>query len=370
MLDDFKIDLLVKNKPPTSTTAVVAMSGGVDSSVAAALLHKLGYKVIGITLQLYNNNNNSNTKGACCGSLDTQDAKQVASSMGFPHYTLNYEKVFREEVIEDFIDTYTQGKTPIPCIKCNQVIKFRDLLNATKSLGADVLVTGHYIRKIEQDDDIYVYSSKDTKKDQSYFLFATTVEQLRLLRFPLGNFHKEDIRKLAKYFNLQVANKPDSQNICFVTDTYKKTIAELRPHTIKKGNIIDINGNILSQHNGIVNFTIGQRKGIGISSKAPLYVIKLNPDTNEVTVGPKSALLQNKLYIREINWLAKEKIPHNGLNVKVKLRSSHSGSPATIFPNNNNTATILLQDSYCTVTPGQACVIYDHDRMLGGGWIC
>ncbi|ABD44578.1 tRNA (5-methylaminomethyl-2-thiouridylate)-methyltransferase [Ehrlichia chaffeensis str. Heartland] len=367
MLNDFKIDPLVKNKSPSATTAVVAMSGGVDSSVAAALLHKLGYKVIGITLQLYNN---TTGKGACCGSLDTQDAKQVASIMGFPHYTLNYEKVFKEEVIDDFIDTYMQGKTPIPCIKCNQVVKFRDLLNATKSLDADILVTGHYIRKIEQDDDIYVYSSKDTKKDQSYFLFATTIEQLKFLRFPLGNFHKDNIRKLAEHFNLPIANKPDSQNICFVADTYKNTIAQLRPNAIKKGNIIDTSGNILGQHDGIVNFTIGQRRGIGLSSKEPLYVIKLNPDTNEVTVGHKSALLQNKLHIEKINWLVKDKIPHTGLNVKVKLRSSHSGSTAIVYPNDNNKATVLLQDTYCTVTPGQACVIYDGDRMLGGGWIC
>ena len=367
MLDNFKIDPLVKGKSPSSTTVVVAMSGGVDSSVAAALLHKLGYKVIGITLQLYNNNS---AKGACCGSQDTRDAKQVAASMGFPHYTLNYEKVFKEEVIENFIDTYIQGKTPIPCIKCNQVIKFRDLLNTTKSLGADVLVTGHYIRKIEKDHDIYVYSSKDTKKDQSYFLFATTIEQLKFLRFPLGNFQKDDIRKLAKYLNLQVADKPDSQNICFVTDTYKNTISQLRPQTIKRGNIIDTNGNILGEHQGIVNFTIGQRRGIGLSSKEPLYVIKLNPDTNEVTVGPKSALLRNKLYIKEINWIIKDKIPHDGLNAKVKLRSSHAGSTAIIYPSNTNEATIILQDSYCTVTPGQACVIYDQDRMLGGGWIC
>ena len=367
MLNDFQIDPLVKNKPPSATTAVVAMSGGVDSSVAAALLHKLGYKVIGITLQLYSDNIG---KGTCCGSRDTQDAKQVALSMGFPHYTLNYEKVFKEEVIEDFIDIYMQGKTPIPCIKCNQVVKFRDLLNATKSLGADILVTGHYIRKIEQGDDIYVYSSKDTKKDQSYFLFATTIEQLKFLRFPLGNFHKDNIRKLAKYFNLSIANKPDSQNICFVTDTYKNTIAQLRPQTIKKGNIVDTNGNILGQHNGIVNFTVGQRRGIGLSSKEPLYVIKLNPNTNEVTVGPKSALLQNKLHIEKINWLAKDKIPCDGLNVKVKLRSSHSGSTAIIYPNDNNTATITLYNTYCTVTPGQACVIYDGNRMLGGGWIC
>ncbi|AAZ68275.1 tRNA 2-thiouridine(34) synthase MnmA [Ehrlichia canis] len=367
MLDDFKIDPLVKNKSPSSTTVVVAMSGGVDSSVAAALLHKLGYKVIGITLQLYNN---TSGKGGCCGSTDTQDAKQVASSMGFPHYTLNYEKAFREEVIENFIDTYTQGKTPIPCVKCNQVIKFRDLLNTTKSLGADVLVTGHYIRKVEQDDEIYVYSSKDTKKDQSYFLFATTIEQLKFLRFPLGNFHKDNIRKLAKYFNLSVAAKPDSQNICFVTDTYKNTIAHLRPQTVKKGHIIDTNGNILGEHNGIVNFTIGQRRGIGLASKEPLYVTKLNPDTNEVTVGPKSALLQNKLHIEDINWLLKDKIPYSGLSVKVKLRSSHSGSTAIIYPNDMNKATVILQDTYCTVTPGQACVVYDGDRMLGGGWIC
>ena len=367
MLDNFKIDPLVKGKSPSSTTAVVAMSGGVDSSVAAALLYKLGYKVIGVTLQLYNNNS---ATSACCGSQDARDAKQVAASMGFPHYTLNYEKVFKEEVIENFIDTYIQGKTPIPCVKCNQVIKFRDLLNTTKSLGADVLVTGHYIRKIEEDHEIYVYSSKDTKKDQSYFLFATTIEQLKFLRFPLGNFHKDDIRKLAQYFNLQVANKPDSQNICFVTDTYKNTISQLRPQTIKKGNIIDISGNILGEHQGIVNFTVGQRRGIGLSSKEPLYVIQLNPDTNEVTVGPKSALLRNKLYIKEINWLIKEGIPHNGLDVKVKLRSSHTGSTAIIYPSNINEATVLLKDSYCTITPGQACVIYDQDRMLGGGWIC
>ncbi|KJV69636.1 tRNA 2-thiouridine(34) synthase MnmA [Candidatus Neoehrlichia procyonis] len=367
MINNFKINPLVPNKPPQETTVVVAMSGGVDSSVTSALLHVLGYKVIGVTMQLYSNNNSK--KKACCGNIDIYDAKRVAASMGFPHYVLNYEQVFKKEVIDDFISSYERGETPIPCVKCNQTVKFRDLLHTMKNIGGDVLATGHYIRQVEVKGEMQIFSSKDIKKDQSYFLFSVTPDQLKFLRFPLGNFQKSDIRALAEFFNLSIANKPDSQDICFVSETYKKTIFNLKPSTMKKGKIIHINGQVLGEHNGIVNFTVGQRKGLGISSPIPLHVVNLNAEKNEVIVGPLSSLMKNKLYIKDLNWISKNQIPLQGLKVEVKLRSSHPGSPATIFLDNTNSATVLLENSYCVITPGQACVIYNKDRMLGGGWI-
>ncbi len=366
MLDRFKIKPLLQDKHPAETKVVVAMSGGVDSSVAAALLCNLGYKVIGITLQLYNGG--SAKKGACCAGQDIYDAKHVAESIGFSHYTLNYEEVFKQEVIANFTDTYMQGKTPIPCVKCNQTVKFRDLLKVTKDLDADVLVTGHYARRIESDGKIKLCKSIDKNKDQSYFLFATTSEQLKFVRFPLGEFYKDSVRELATYFGLKVSHKPDSQDICFVSESYNKTITELAPQSICKGKIVNMHGEILGEHNGIINFTVGQRKGLGISHSEPLYVIKIDPKNNEVVVGPINALIQKQIFIEELNWLEQ---PKDGQEVTVKLRSSHAGSQATIHSTTEKSKVgVILSDDYFGVSPGQACVVYNNEQVIGGGWIC
>ncbi len=369
VLEEFEIEPLLKGKSPNQTKAVVAMSGGVDSSVAAALLHNLGYQVIGVTLQLYGSTDNANArKGACCAGKDIYDAKRVAESVGFPHYILNYEEIFKKEVIKDFADTYMRGETPIPCVKCNQTVKFRDLLQVTKNLDADVLVTGHYVRRLEKNGEVKLCRSIDKSKDQSYFLFATTEEQLKFLRFPLGGFYKNDIRKLAKYFGLQISDKPDSQDICFVSESYSKTIAKLAPQSVQKGKIVNTDGEILGEHNGIVNFTVGQRKGLGIAHNEPLYVVKINTKSNEVVVGPISALMQKKILIKELNWLEQ---PKEGMEVTVKLRSSHAGSLATIYKTEEkDKACVVLNDDYFGISPGQACVAYKDEQVIGGGWIC
>ncbi|MGL9718990.1 MAG: tRNA 2-thiouridine(34) synthase MnmA [Wolbachia sp.] len=369
MLKEFEIEPLLGGKAPYQTKVVVAMSGGVDSSVAAVLLHHLGYQVIGVTLQLYGSSGNINArKGACCAGQDIYDAKRVAESTGFPHYILNYEETFKKEVIKDFADTYMRGETPIPCIKCNQTVKFRDLLQVARNLSADVLVTGHYVRRLEENGKVKLCRSIDKSKDQSYFLFATTKEQLKLLRFPLGGFYKCDVRKLAKHFGLQISEKPDSQDICFVSEGYSKTIAKLAPQSIKRGKIVDVNGKVLGEHNGIVNFTVGQRKGLGIAHSEPLYVIKINAEDNEVVVGQVDTLMQRKVLIKELNWLEQ---PKKGMEVTVKLRSSHAGSLATIYPaEEQNKACVILNNDYFGISPGQACVAYKDEQVIGGGWIC
>ncbi|MDM8335414.1 tRNA 2-thiouridine(34) synthase MnmA [Wolbachia pipientis] len=368
MLKEFKIEPLLKDKVPHKTKAMVAMSGGVDSSITAVLLHHLGYQVIGVTLQLYGSDGNVNArKGACCTGQDIYDAKRVAESTGFPHYILNYEEIFKKEVIEDFADTYMRGETPIPCVKCNQTVKFRDLLQVAKNLSADVLVTGHYVRRLEENGNMKLCKSIDRNKDQSYFLFTTTKEQLKLLRFPLGSFYKCDVRRLARHFGLQISEKPDSQDICFVSESYSKTIAKLAPQSIRKGKIVDVNGKVLGEHNGIVNFTVGQRKGLGVSHSEPLYVIKMSIENNEVTVGPINALKQRKVLIKDLNWLEQ---PSEGMEVTVKLRSSHAGSLATIYQTEEqNKACVILNDDYFGISPGQACVAYKDEQVIGGGWI-
>ncbi|MBD0391157.1 tRNA 2-thiouridine(34) synthase MnmA [Wolbachia endosymbiont of Pentalonia nigronervosa] len=365
MLEKFKIEFLLKDKVPAQTKVVVAMSGGVDSSVAAALLHNLGYQVIGVTLQLYSGS--SAKKGACCAGQDIYDAKRVAESVGFPHYILNYEEVFKKEVIEDFVNTYMHGETPIPCVRCNQTVKFRDLLQVTKNLGADVLVTGHYVRRLEENGKVRLCTGIDKSKDQSYFLFSTTAEQLKFLRFPLGEFHKSSVRELAKYFNLKIAEKPDSQDICFVSENYSKTITKLAPQSVRKGKIVNMNREILGEHNGIINFTVGQRKGLGIANGEPLYVVKINAKDNEVVVGPINMLMQKKIFIKELNWLEQ---PQEGQEVTVKLRSSHTGSLATIHSTEEkNKACVILNNDYFGISPGQACVAYKGEQVIGGGWI-
>jgi tRNA-specific 2-thiouridylase len=361
------------NKSEKDTKVVVAMSGGVDSSAVAALLSSQGYEVIGITLQLYDHGAIA-SKGSktCCAGADILDAKKVAEQFGFPHYVLNYESLFRDSVIDDFADSYLRGETPIPCIRCNQSVKFKDLLKVAKDLGADVLATGHYVqRKIDENGISRLCKGFDEGKDQSYFLFATTRDQLDFLRFPLGGWTKEQTRSEAVRLGLEIADKPDSQDICFVPDgDYAKVIGKLRPSAFKKGDIVDVNGKVLGPHNGIINYTIGQRRGLGISSADPLYVIKIDAKTNQVLVGGEADLEKQKLTIKELNWIGDEIDSDQPILVKVRLRSSQREVEAKIWINSvDKTAKVELFSPAKSITPGQACVIYDDEVVLGGGWI-
>lgn len=357
------------NKPVNKTRVVVAMSGGVDSSTAAALMHEAGYEVIGITLQLYDHGAALQKKGACCAGQDIHDAQRVAEKLGIPHYVLNYETLFRESVMEEFADSYMRGETPIPCVKCNQSVKFRDLFKVAKDLGADAMVTGHYVRRVEGKERAELHSAIDNNKDQSYFLFATTQDQLDYLHFPLGGMTKAETRSHAERFGLEVADKPDSQDICFVPNgSYAKVVEKLRPGALDKGEIIHVDGSKLGEHNGIINYTIGQRRGLVSGFADPLYVIRIETETKRVIVGPESALLNDSLMIKEINWLGSD-IEEDGMKIKVKLRSAHSGVNAVIFPVSDGKALVKLEKPERAITPGQACVIYDGTRVLGGGWI-
>lgn len=368
-IDDLQLDPLVPGKRPEDTTVVVAMSGGVDSSVVAVLLHKLGYKVIGATMQLYSAPAGATSGKSCCGNSDVRDAKRVAALYGFPHYVLDYEEVFRKEVIDDFINSYKLGETPIPCVKCNQNLKFRDMLNMARTIGGDVVATGHYVRRVVVDGEQQIWSGRDKSKDQSYFLFSMTLEQLRFVRFPLGNFVKSDVRGLARKLNLEVADKPDSQDICFVPRNYKDTLNALDPTIAKKGQIVHVDGQVLGEHDGIANFTVGQRKGIKISAPTPLYVVSLDPLTNKVIVGPASSLVKTQLFIKDLNWLSKDKIPSQGISVSVRLRSSAEAVEATLSRSGENGLGVVVLEEGRVVSPGQACVMYDNERLLGGGWI-
>lgn len=355
------------NKPESETCVVVAMSGGVDSSVVAAVLHEQGYKVIGITLQLYDHGAMLAKKGACCAGADIQDARRVSETLGIPHYVLNYENKFKESVMDDFVDSYLAGETPIPCVKCNQSVKFKDLLQTAKDLGADCMATGHYVQRIMADGKAQLHRAADFTRDQSYFLFATTQEQLDFLRFPLGHLKsKEETRALASKFGLQVADKPDSQDICFVpSGGYAKVIEKLRPGALDSGDIVLLDGTIIGKHEGIINYTVGQRKGLGIGGAGePLYVLKLNAEKKQVIVGRKEDLLQQTFTIRECNWLG------DGVSeVLVKMRSMQEPVPATIEKSENCKAKITLATPQSAVSPGQACVAYLGNQMLGGGWI-
>lgn len=355
---------------------VVAMSGGVDSTTVAAALNHQGHEVIGITLQLYDHGVALQKKGACCAGQDIHDAQMAAQSIGIPHYVLNYESLFKESVMMDFADSYARGETPIPCVRCNQSVKFRDLFKVAKDLGADVLATGHYVQKREGMHGSELHKGVDEGKDQSYFLFATTKEQLNFLSFPLGSLNKNETRKLAKHFDLEISDKPDSQDICFVPQgNYRSIVQKLRPGTLDKGEIVDTEGNVLGVHNGIINFTIGQRKGIGIASENPLYVIKLDPSANRVIVGQERHLFNDEFTIKECNWLIddEELKSENGkkkvLMCKVRLRSQHREIDAAVECLTQNRANVKLQTPYKAITPGQACVFYNDTRVLGGGWI-
>jgi tRNA-specific 2-thiouridylase len=361
-------------KPPAASRVVVAMSGGVDSSVTAALLAEAGYDVVGITLQLYDHGEAVARKGACCAGSDIHDARRVAERLGIPHYVLDYESRFRESVMDDFADSYLRGETPIPCVRCNQTVKFRDLLETARDLGAECLATGHYVRRVEGAEGAELHRAADPGKDQSYFLFATTAEQLDFLRFPLGGMDKEETRAHAARLGLAVADKPDSQDICFVpSGNYGAVIERLRPGAGAPGDVVHLDGRVLGRHEGIIHYTIGQRRGLGIGGgatddNAPLYVVRIDPETRRVIVGPREALEVTDVYVKDINWLAGP-VPPEGREVTVKLRSTRAPLPGIIRLLDGGRAVVSLARGEEGVSAGQACVVYGGDRVLGGGWI-
>ena len=357
-------------KPVAETRVVVAMSGGVDSSVVAALLKDEGYDVVGITLQLYDHGVAVQKKGACCAGQDIHDARRVAESIDIPHYVLDYESRFKDSVMEEFADSYIRGETPIPCVRCNQEVKFKDLLDTARDLGADIMATGHYVRQRVEDGQVTLERAVDRNRDQSYFLFATTQEQLDFIRFPLGGMEKDEVRKLAAKYGLEVAAKPDSQDICFVPDgSYVSVIERLRPGASEPGEIVHLDGRVLGEHKGIIHYTIGQRRGIGIGGGDPLYVIKLDPDQARVIVGPKEALEITRLELRDVNWIGGREIPEEGIEVMAKVRSTRPPVKARLYPVRDGVARIDLLVPEKGVSAGQACVFYDGERVLGGGWI-
>jgi tRNA-specific 2-thiouridylase len=357
-------------KPPRETRIVAAMSGGVDSSVTAALLKRAGYDVVGITLQLYDHGAAIRKKGACCAGQDIHDARRVAESLSIPHYVLDYEQRFKKAVMQDFADSYARGETPIPCVQCNSKVKFADLLETAKELGADALATGHYVRRLEGAKGAELHRAVDTTRDQSYFLFNTTPEQLSFLRFPLGGMEKRDVRAVAAELGLLVADKPDSQDICFVPEgRYVSVVEKLRPDASAPGDIVDLDGKVLGRHDGVIHFTIGQRKGLGLSGNAePLFVIKLDAKNARVVVAPREALRTRTITLRDVNWLA----PNGGMvECTVKVRSLRPPVMARVMPLPNNAAQVELLAPEEGVAPGQACVFYEPNgsRVLGGGWI-
>jgi tRNA-specific 2-thiouridylase len=365
------INSLGFKKQPKDTKVVVAMSGGVDSSVVAGLMKEEGYDVIGITLKLYNHSEASKKGRQCCAGQDILDAKRVSEQLGINHKILFYQKKFKEEVIESFIDSYVAGETPVPCIQCNQTVKFRDLFKYAKELNADVLVTGHYVTRLTNKGKASMYRAKDTNRDQSYFLFSTTQEQLDYLRFPLGEINKEETRNLASKLSLNVADKPDSQDICFVPNgDYSSVIKKFRPESFKSGDILDLSGKKLGEHEGIINYTIGQRKGIKISNTDPLYVVNIDADNNKIIVGPKESLIIQDIELRNLNILGSEKEFSDYVSIKVRSTGNLLKAKINI---KKNSANVNIIDGEAGIAPGQACVFYSKDeigdKLLGGGWI-
>ena len=362
-------------KPPSETRVVVAMSGGVDSSVVAAELAAEGYDVVGVTLQLYDHGAALAKKGACCAGLDIHDARRVAETMGFPHYVLDYENIFREAVIDEFAESYLAGATPVPCIRCNERVKFKDLLSTARDLDADCMATGHYIQRKMGDRGPELHMAGDPARDQSYFLFSTTPEQLDYLRFPLGHLtSKAETRALAAKHGLTVADKPDSQDICFVPNgNYAAVIEKLRPGAADPGEIVHADGRILGTHPGVIHFTIGQRRGLGIGGlDEPLYVVKLDVDTRQVVVGPKEMLATRRVPVREVNWLGDAPITSKAeWPLLVRVRSTRAPREAILRPISETEAEVELIAPEEGVSPGQACVFYETEgtRVLGGGWI-
>ena len=360
------------DKDPKDTLVVVAMSGGVDSSTVAAMMKKEGYKVIGITLKLYNDTKQTAQSKQCCAGQDIMDAKRVADKLKIEHKILYYQDKFKEGVIDNFIDSYLNGETPIPCVQCNQTVKFTDLFQEAKNLKADVLVTGHYVKSITDGDSTEMYRGVDLNRDQSYFLFNTTKEQLNFLRFPLGNLLKNETRNIARELDLNVADKPDSQDICFVPNgDYASVIEKFRPNSFKKGNIKNIEGKVVGVHDGIINYTIGQRKGIKISNKNPLYVIKIIANKNEIIVGSKEHLVKKKINLKDLNIITNDKNDFKK-DLFVKVRSTGKLIKAKISIKEKSANIDLLEEEH-GIAPGQACVFYSKNdnghKVLGGGWI-
>ena len=366
-----KINSIGIQKDPKDTKVVVAMSGGVDSSTVAGIMKKDGYKVIGITLKLYDDTQQTAKSKQCCAGQDIMDAKRVADKLDIEHKILYYQTKFKNSVVDNFVESYLSGETPIPCVQCNQTVKFKDLFEESKNLNADALITGHYVKSITKNNETNMYRAADENRDQSYFLFNTTRDQLNYLRFPLGGMMKNETREIAKKLDLNVADKPDSQDICFVPNgDYVSVIQKLRPDAFNKGNIKNLDGKVIGVHDGIVNFTIGQRKGIKIAEKDPLYVIEINSDKNEIIVGPKDKLVKKIIKLKDVNILTSEKDFNK--EIFVKIRSTGKLIKSKIEFLNTTGKVELLEDEY-GISPGQACVFYKKDeygdKLLGGGWI-